>query len=64
KQGLGIGVMPIDVGDAEPDVERVIPDHEAFKGEVWLVSHRELKMNRRVRTVFDFLVSELEGRNL
>ncbi|WP_020407455.1 LysR family transcriptional regulator [Hahella ganghwensis] len=59
KQGLGIGVMTVDVGDRDPTVERILPDYEVFKGEVWLVSHRELKMNLRVRTVFDFLAKEL-----
>lgn len=58
KRGVGIGVMPIEVGDLDPQVERIIPGSVVFNGEVWLVSHRELKMNRRVRTVFDFLVSE------
>ncbi|AZZ92380.1 LysR family transcriptional regulator [Hahella sp. KA22] len=60
KQGLGIGIgaMPIEIGMA-PSVERALPNYEAFKGESWLVSHRELKMNLRVRTVFDFLVGEL-----
>ncbi|ABC29997.1 Transcriptional regulator [Hahella chejuensis KCTC 2396] len=59
KQGVGIGVMPIEIGDTEQTVERAIPHYEVFKGESWLVSHRELKMNLRVRTVFDFLVGEL-----
>jgi len=61
KQGLGIGVMPTDIGDAEPDVTRVIADRSFYKGEMWLVSHRELRMNKRVRAVFDFLVEELTG---
>lgn len=59
KQGVGIGVMPVEIADAEPSVKRVLPDTSVFKGENWLVSHRELRMNRRVRTVFDFLVDEL-----
>ena len=34
--------------------------HGAFyKGEMWLVSHRELRMNKRVRAVFDFLAQTL-----
>jgi len=58
KQGLAIGVMSEDVGDAEPLVERVLPNFEPFTAEVWLVTHRELKTNRRIRLVFDFLVAE------
>ncbi len=59
KQGIGIGVMTVDVGDKESSVERILPHHEVFKGEIWLVSHRELKMNLRVRTVYDFLAETL-----
>jgi DNA-binding transcriptional LysR family regulator len=51
-------MMPVELGDAEPDVERVFED-KVFGGDVWLVSHRELRMNLRVRTVFDFLAAEL-----
>lgn len=59
KNGLGIGFMTEDVGDAEPMVERALPNLDPFPVEVWLVAHRELKTSRRVRIVYDFLVSEL-----
>ena len=59
KQGVGIGVTQKEIGDAEPLVERVLPKKVVFSGEYWLVVHRELHMSRRVRRVFDFLVSEL-----
>ena len=59
KHGLGIGFMIEDVGDAEPQVERALPSLDPFPVEIWLVAHRELKTSRRVRTVFDFLASEL-----
>lgn len=58
RMGIGIGMMPVELGDAEPQVERVFED-KVFGGDVWLVSHRELRMNLRVRTVFDFLAAEL-----
>lgn len=58
KLGLGIGVIPVEMGHAEPRVERILPE-TVFSGDVWLVSHRELKTNLRVRTVFDFLAEEL-----
>ncbi|MBD3640043.1 MAG: LysR family transcriptional regulator [Marinobacter sp.] len=58
KLGIGIGMMPVELGDAEPVVGRAF-EETTFGGEVWLVSHRELRMNLRVRTVFDFLAGEL-----
>jgi DNA-binding transcriptional LysR family regulator len=61
KQGVGIGIMPVEVGDAESSVQRALPGLEPLIGEIWLVAHRELKTSRRVRMVFDFLASELSG---
>ncbi len=59
KQGVGIGIMVEQVGDAESNVVRVLPDLEPYNGGLWLVAHRELRTNRRVRAVFDFLVDAL-----
>lgn len=61
KQGMGIGVMISQVGDAEPGVRLAAPWLPAFEIEVWLVAHRELNTSRRVRLVFDFLARELEN---
>ncbi|MEH6651952.1 MAG: LysR family transcriptional regulator [Motiliproteus sp.] len=61
KHGVGIGVMVQEVGDVEPQVVRVLPGFEIYTGTLWLVAHRELKMNRRVKTVFDFLAEELSS---
>lgn len=59
KAAVAIGVMPNFIGDKDRDVVRVLPDMEAMTYETWLVVHRELKTNRRVRLVFDFLLEEL-----
>jgi DNA-binding transcriptional LysR family regulator len=59
KQGLGIGILDDVVGDAEPRVRRVVPELAPLVLPVWLVAHRELSTSRRVRMVFDLLVTEL-----
>ncbi len=59
KQGLGVGVMQMQTGDAEPLVKRVLPTMDPIEVPVWLVAHRELRTSRRVRLVFDFLSDEL-----
>lgn len=59
KQGLGIGIMPENIGDAEPLVQRVLPEFEPMTFPIWLTTHRELNTSRRVRMVFDFLATEL-----
>jgi DNA-binding transcriptional LysR family regulator len=60
KQGLGIGILDGNIGDAEPLVRRVLPDLEPIVFPIWLVAHRELNTSRRVRFVFDLLAEELE----
>lgn len=60
KQGLGIGIMPEKIGDAEPEVVRACPDMPPFEFPIWLVSHRELRHSRRIRAVFDRLVDGLQ----
>ncbi len=59
KQGLGIGIMPEEIGDAEPLVEQVLPDLMPIIFPIWLTTHRELNTSRRVRLVFDLLAEEL-----
>ena len=64
KQGVGIGGITKDIGDAEPLVCRILPDMEPIIVPMWLATHRELNTSKRVRTVFDFLVAELSRRPL
>jgi DNA-binding transcriptional LysR family regulator len=59
KHGLGIGILDGNIGDAEPLVERVLPDLDPLMFPIWLVAHRELNTSRRIRVVFDLLATEL-----
>lgn len=59
RQGAGIGILDAEIGDADPTVQRVLPDLEPLVFPIWLVAHRELTTNRRIRMVFDFLAAEL-----
>ena len=45
--------------DTVSRVVRALEDVAPITSELWLVSHRDVRTNRRVRTVFDFLVAEL-----
>lgn len=56
KDGLGIGIMPNYIGDKDKSVERVLKSFKGINFSTWIVSHRELKTNRRIRFVFDQLV--------
>ena len=62
KAGVGIGIVPQTLGDAEPAVQHVLPDAIPLPYPVWLTTHRELRTSRRVRVVFDVLAEELSAR--
>lgn len=55
KQGLGMCIMTDELGDTTPEVERLLPSFPDLPVPIWLVAHRELRTNRRIRLVFDFL---------
>ncbi|MDJ0822018.1 MAG: LysR family transcriptional regulator [Paracoccaceae bacterium] len=59
RAGLGLGALPCPLGDADPVLVRALPDAPDFSYPVWLVAHRELHTNRRVRLVFDLLAEML-----
>jgi DNA-binding transcriptional LysR family regulator len=60
KQGVGLNLMMEEVGDAEPRVRRVLPDHPPIATfPSWLTCHRELRTSRRIRVVFDWLARAL-----
>jgi DNA-binding transcriptional LysR family regulator len=59
RQGLGIGAMIREVGDATPEVERVLPKLPAIPVPFWLCTHRELATSRRIRVTFDLLAQAL-----
>jgi len=61
-QGLGIGILDAMIGDAEPQVKRVLPEFAPITFPIWLVAHREVNTSRRVRVVFDLLARALAGR--
>jgi len=59
KEGVGICIMMEEIGDAEPRVRRVLPSLPPVPVPIWLVCHRELRTNRRIRLVFDELAEAL-----
>ncbi len=58
--GYGIGFVLKVVGATEPAVVPILENADIPKLPVWLTAHRELKVSRRVRRVYDFLADRLE----
>jgi len=59
KAGVGIGIMSREIGDSEPSVVRVPSAFSPVRVDMWLVVHRELRTNLRIKYVFDFLHHQL-----
>jgi len=55
KQGLGMCIMTNELAAVTPGVEQVLSEFPPMPVPIWLVTHRELHTNRRIRLVFDLL---------
>lgn len=63
RAGLGIVVMQVPVGEADPRLVRVLPDVQVAELPVFVVTHENLRAVPRVRAVFEALAKEL-GRKV
>lgn len=60
QQGLGMCILPD--GAFDDDLQKVLTDHLCIDFPVWLVTHRELQTNPRIRLVFDVLAKSLKNQ--
>lgn len=58
--GVGIGLMPCFMGDREPGLRRLMPPVLSLRRDIWLVVHRDLQHNARVRAVLHFLAEYIQ----
>ncbi len=59
RQGFGVGLLPREIAQKYRELEEVWSEFEPIPVETWLVSHRELRTNPRIRLVFDLLADGL-----
>jgi DNA-binding transcriptional LysR family regulator len=60
RAGFGIGACQVALAKRDHLV-RVLPEAVEFQLGVWMVMHRDLKSNRRVRLLFDHLAAHLRA---
>lgn len=60
RAGLGIGPCQVPLAERDPPLVRVLP-RVAFELPIFVVTHEDLRAVRRVRAVFDHLVTELDA---
>ena len=61
KAGLGKSLLPVLVGDQEPDLIRLDYDATACSRELWLMLHPDLQQLKRIRVVIDWLMATLNS---
>lgn len=59
RHGLGLGFASVYAARHEPAVQRVLPSLRIAPLPMWLAVHREIRSNRRIRTVYDYLARSL-----
>lgn len=60
KAGLGKSLLPVIIGEQEPDLVRLSDGPTPISRELWLMVHPELRQLTRIRVVVDWLVSVAE----
>jgi len=58
--GVGVGIAMRWLAERESSLIAVLPEQNMPDLPIWLTSHRELKSSKRIRSVFDFLATELK----
>ena len=61
KSGVGIGALPIALGDAEPDLVRVLGPIAELSRSWRLLAHPDVRHTPRVAAFFDFIIEEREA---
>lgn len=62
RSGLGLAVLPCFMADAEPSLTRIGGPIDKLEGELWLLTHRDLRRVARIRSFLDFMAGRLGAR--
>ncbi len=60
RSGVGIGVTHQDLAANWPKVDQVLPDIQLPSLDLWIACHSEVRHNKRIRAVMDFLGEALQ----
>jgi DNA-binding transcriptional LysR family regulator len=55
RAGIGMGLLPCFLGDADPALERITPPVPELGAEYWVIVHRDLRRAACVRAVIDWI---------
>jgi DNA-binding transcriptional LysR family regulator len=60
--GLGLALLPCFVGDSTPGLARLCPPIAELQGELWLLTHPDLRNTARVRAFVNYCIVEMSKR--
>ncbi|MFQ5535728.1 MAG: LysR family transcriptional regulator [Sphingomonadales bacterium] len=60
KAGMGIGMFPCFLGEPEPTLRRLSPAKRNPDFELWLLTHRDMRTNARIRVFSEFIASAIK----
>ncbi|MHB1109311.1 MAG: LysR family transcriptional regulator [Devosia sp.] len=61
KSGLGLGALPVALGNAEPDLVQILGPIPELTRAWRILAHPDLRKTPRVSAFFDFIASEIEA---
>ena len=59
KAGLGLALLPCVLGDTAVELRRLAPPVSELAGQVWLLTHADLRRSGRIRAFLDFMADAL-----
>jgi DNA-binding transcriptional LysR family regulator len=59
QSGFGLALLPCQIGDAEPDLVRVIDPQPGLTSGFWILTHPDLHKRPKIRAFFDFMSEEI-----
>ena len=60
-EGLGVAILPEFVGNAEPKLQRILPQIKLDSGYIWLLHHDEVRHTTRFRVFSEFMLNALKN---
>src|SRR6266545_7676438 len=60
--GVGLALLPCFIGDGAPGLAQLTPPLPELEGELWLLTHPDLRNTARVRAFIDFCAAEIAKR--
>jgi DNA-binding transcriptional LysR family regulator len=59
QSGFGLGLLPCQIGDPEPDLVRVIDPQPGLTVGLWILTRPDLHKRPKIRAFFDFMAEEI-----